>query len=372
MHSQRARAPNTSREFPDPGGREPHGPLHSAAGPAGCAFPSPSPRTLPRPHPNPTGADSKDPGLGQLLPPHPGSPVRQPWGGQRICWADRAGKLGAPGAASLLTWRSLGPSWGIRRVPASPRARCAPGRRRPAPALAKDLALHGARGLARGPGKLVQLAAAPQALAARQWLLAFPRPSSARPSVAALRSPGPAKLVSLLRDGASRLPSAAAAAPHGRDWGRALPLSLPGAERVRTASLCADRRGPGRALCPPCAPAAGGPPAAASASRVPRPGRSQLSQRSRLPEGCVRHAASSASLSRRPRLSWPPPGVGDRASPESWRGPGSPELSSLGKGSRTLSMPSHVPRQVTECVSRFDGRRVGRETVPTDFEKRIL
>lgn len=259
MHSKRAKAPNTSREFPDPGGREPHGPLHSAAGPAGCAFPSPSPRTLPRPHPNPTGADSKDPGLGQLLPPHPGSPVRQPWGGQRICWADRAGKLGAPGAASLLTWRSLGPSWGIRRVPASPRARCAPGRRRPAPALAKDLALHGARGLARGPGKLVQLAAAPQALAARQWLLAFPRPSSARPSVAALRSPGPAKLVSLLRDGASRLPSAAAAAPHGRDWGRALPLSLPGAERVRTASLCADRRGPGRALCPPCAPAAGGP-----------------------------------------------------------------------------------------------------------------
>lgn len=113
-------------------------------------------------------------------------------------------------------------------------------------------------------------------------------------------------------------------------------------------------------------------PAAASASRVPRPGRSQLSQRSRLPEGCVRHAASSASLSRRPRLSWPPPGVGDCASPESWRGPGSPELSSLGKGSRTLSMPSHVPRQVTECVSRFDGRRVGRETVPTDFEKRIL
>lgn len=56
---------------------------------------------------------------------------------------------------------------------------------RPAPTPAARLALHGARGLARGPGKLIQLAASPPALAARQWLLAYPRPASARPSSAA-------------------------------------------------------------------------------------------------------------------------------------------------------------------------------------------
>lgn len=43
----------------------------------------------------------------------------------------RKGRSGDTGAAPLLTWRSLGPGWGIRRVRASPRARCAPGRRRP-------------------------------------------------------------------------------------------------------------------------------------------------------------------------------------------------------------------------------------------------
>lgn len=104
----------------------------------------------------------------------------------------RRGRSGAPGAVPLLTWRSLGPGWGIR-VRASPRARCAPGRRRPparpAPALAAALALHGARRLARGPGKLVLLAAALRALATCQWLLAFPRPASARPSSASALFP---------------------------------------------------------------------------------------------------------------------------------------------------------------------------------------
>lgn len=80
-----------------------------------------------------------------------------------------------------------------------------------------------------------------------------------------------------------------------------------------------------------------------------------------------------ASLSCCLWLAWPPPGVGDRASPESCRGQGSPrDLSSLGKGSCILLMPSHVPGQVTQCASRFDARRVGKEKVPKDFEKLIL
>lgn len=93
----------------------------------------------------------------------------------------------------------------------------------------------------------------------------------------------------------------------------------------------------------------------------------------------VPSARGLRSPRRQPRVTFPPPssvlatppGVGDRASPESWRGLGSPELSSLGKGSCTLSMPSHVPGQVTERVSQCDVRRVGKETVPKDFEKRI-
>lgn len=118
-----------------------------------------------------------------------------------------------------------------------------------------------------------------------------------------LRSPGPAKLVSQLRDGASRLPSAAAAAAHGRDRGRAqpsaLPLSLPGAERGWTASLSGQTHA---AQVETCAHRARrrevGPPAVASASLVPRPGscgRSQQSQCSRLPGGRARHPAPPAA-----------------------------------------------------------------------------
>lgn len=94
-------------------------------------------------HPDPTRVGSGARGRRQLLPPSPGSPgLVAPRDGR-----GPVGHIEGPAAAPLLTWRSLGPGWGIRRVCASPRARCAPARRRPpAPALAAALALHGARG----------------------------------------------------------------------------------------------------------------------------------------------------------------------------------------------------------------------------------
>lgn len=291
------------------------------------------------------------------------------------------GKLGAPGAASLLTWRSLGPRWGIRRVPASPRARCAPGRRRPAPALAEELALHGSRGLARGPGKLV----CPVGGGSRgsPIVLAFPRPLSARPSsVAALFPPLPATGQTGFSAPGWCLPSpfgsCGCSAPQrpGRVQPSALPLSLPGGgERLDGEPL----RRPTRPRSSPAPSVRPGGRWAQSLWPPPRRLRDlaaavALSSPSgpAPPGGRARHPASPASLSRRPRPSWPPPGVGDRASPESWRGHCSPELSSLGKESCTLSMPSHVPGQVTECVSQLDARSMGKETVPKDFKKLIL
>lgn len=272
----------------------------------------------------------------------------------------RSGRSGDTGAAPPLTWRSLGPGWGIRRVRASPRARCAPGRRRrrrpparPAPALAAALALHGTRGLAPGSGKLVQLAAAPRVLTTRQWLLAFPRPASARPSSASALFP---PLLGTGQTGFSapgsclQFPFGSLGAQQGLGAGPAVrsPFVPPGGGEGLDRESLGGQRGPDPASCPLCAPAAAEPPAVASASSVPRPGscgRFQLSGCSRLPGGRARHPAPPDSRHFPAALGRPGHHPGSVTAPA--RKAGGPrlarDLSSLGKGSCTLSMPSHVP-----------------------------
>lgn len=88
-------------------------------------------------------------------------------------------EVGEPQCLAPLTWCSLGPGLGIRGVRGARRLVrrwCAPGHLPPGPGAAVALALHGTQGLARGPGKPVQLAATPPALVARQGLPAFPPP----------------------------------------------------------------------------------------------------------------------------------------------------------------------------------------------------
>lgn len=136
-----------------------------------------------------------------------------------------------------------------------------------------------------------------------------------------LRSPGPAKLVSPLRGGARRHPPAAAAAARGWGWGwgwgrvrpSALPRSLPGVESGGAAQHQPRvRRGPrqqaGTAPCPERSP--------------PRPtGDPAAADPLGAPGACSpRRTPKRASLSRRTRLAWPLPGVGDRDGLESWRG----------------------------------------------------
>lgn len=165
---------------------------------------------------------------------------------------------------------------GIRGVRGAPRLVgrwCAPGHLPPGPGAAAALALHGTQGLARGPGKPVQLAATPPALVARQGLPAFPpapRPCALpRRQPFSLRSARPDKLVSLLQGGASRLPLAAAVAARGLgtrlELGpgavppSALPRSLPRVERGWAARPEAVVRRPALVLRSR-APEAGGHP----------------------------------------------------------------------------------------------------------------
>lgn len=161
----------------------------------------------------PTPEATKAPGTPNQIPPvlraqepkdaascchsisHPGSPralvqpgdLRDPTG--RGAWK----RSGGPGAAHLLTCRSPGPGWGIRRVRASPHSRCAPGRRRqPSPSPGRGSSASWRTGAGPGPGAACPVGGGYSALAARQWLPAFPRPAPARPSsAAALFSPLP-------------------------------------------------------------------------------------------------------------------------------------------------------------------------------------
>lgn len=167
---------------------------------------------------------------------------------------------------------------GIRRVRGAPRLVrrwCAPGHLPPGPGAAAALALHGTQGLARGPGKPVQLAATPPALVARQGLPAFPPPRVRDPFLGG--SPFPSALpdrtnwflCSREEPLASpwQRPWRRAAWGPGWSWGRgrsrrppsALPRSLPRVERGWAARPEAVVRRPALVLRSR-APEAGGHP----------------------------------------------------------------------------------------------------------------
>lgn len=248
----------------------------------------------------------------------------------------RRGRSGDTGAAPLLTWRSLGPGWGIRRVRASPRARCAPGRRRrrppaspPGPSSGRGASASWLTGA--GPGlreaspvgggssgshnsPMAPRLSPPRVRAPFLCVRPFPSAPRDRPNWF-LRS-GIVPPVSL------RQPRRAAGARGGPSrplsfcpsWGRrgAGPRVTGRTTRPRSSLVPSVRSGgcwaPGRGLrlvrsatwqlWPLSAPRVLPPPRGPRSP--PRPTR-------------------LASLSRSPRPSWPPPGVGDRASPESWR-----------------------------------------------------
>lgn len=259
-------------------------------------------------------------GRRQLLPPPPGSPgLVAPRDGR-----GPAGHIGGRAAAPLLTWRSLGPGWGIRRVRASPRAPCAPARRRPpAPALAAALALHGARGWP-GPREACPVGGGSSGSRSSPMAPRLPPPRVRAPFLCGRPFPsarqdrpnwflrcGVVPLVSFQQPQLGR----------GRARPSALPRSLPGAERSRTPSPETGRRGPGPVPSPVRSGGRWAP--WPRSERVPRLARAALASSdapaslgTRLPPRPVR----PASLSRCRRLARPPPGVGDRASPESWRG----------------------------------------------------
>lgn len=237
-----------------------------------------------------------------------------------------------------------GPGWDIRRGRAPPRARCAPGRRshrhrhRLAPAPAAALALHGARGLALGPEKRVQLAAAPLALASPQWLPRLLPPRVRAPVLSGRPFPSapPDRPNWFLRSGVVS-PVSLRQPRRGWGWGRArpsaLPLSLPGAERGWTGSPWGGYTRPRSCLAPSVR--AGGRwaprPSPERVAGLARPATWQLLSLSASPAPpppwgprSPPRPTSLASFSRRPPPAWPPPGVGDRASPESWPGRGLP------------------------------------------------
>ncbi|KAK2094306.1 hypothetical protein P7K49_028044 [Saguinus oedipus] len=96
--------------------------------------------------------------------------------------------------------------------------------------------------------------------------------------------------------------------------------------------------------------------------------------RSRLPRGSTRHPASPAQRHFPAALAGLAVALGrGLRQPAKLAGPRcARDLSSLGKRSCVLLMPSHVWGPVTECASRFAALRVKKETAPQDFEKRVL
>lgn len=340
VDSKGAKNSNTSRDSPLlPEGETPLA-FVSAACPTSCVFTSPRPQKPRHRHPNSIHVGSEARGCGQLLPLHPGSLESAAPGPPGDLRVRRVGQIRGPGAALLLTWRSMGPGWGIRRVHASPRARCAPAhrcRRRgpPGPSAGSRASASWRAGAGPWPREACPVGGGSSGSRSSQWLLALPRPASAPPSSAAFLFP---PLQGTGQTGFS--------AP-----GWCLPS--PSGCRGRRAGLGLGR-GAGPAFCPPSIPPGGGeeldgeprseqtPPRSSPAPSV-RPGgrwrprlkpeRSPLlfwpalsspdapaSLGTRLPP----RPASLASLSHRPRSGWPPLRVGDRVSPESWRGRRSP------------------------------------------------
>lgn len=205
-------------------------------------------------------------------------------GRQGTCRAHRSRSRRA-----LLTWRSLGPGWGIRRVRASPRARCAP----PAAAARRPQRwpprwrLHSHHRAGRGPGKRVQLARQLLRPRSSQWLPAFPArvrapflcgrpfPPLGRTGQTGFSAPG----------GASGLLSAAASAGSGArpDRRPCLPVPPGGGREPDVESPETGRRGPGPVPSPVRSGGRWAPWPRSSSVPRPRPGRSRLLGRPRLP-----------------------------------------------------------------------------------------
>lgn len=308
--------------------------------PSSCASPSPRPRRLPCSHPSPTREDSGARGSRTAAATASRVPrERRPRDRQKTHGGDGVGRGRRPP-----TPRPYLP--GARWAPVGASAGCAPLRAiaahlaaaaaRPAPALAAELALHGARGWSGAPGsssswrRLLRLSR----LTNGSSPIPAPRPRALPPQ-----------------------PPFSLSAPSDRpNWflrsGLVPPVSLRqprpprragvGGGPSRRPSLCpswrlrgARRRNPGLADAARVAPRALGVPrrqagalAVACALPVPRPG---SCGRSRLPDASASLGTtlatpptSPASLFRCPPLPWPPLGVGDRASPKSCLGHGSP------------------------------------------------
>ena len=280
---------------------------------------------------SPTGAGSGARGRGQLLPPHPRSWESARSGAARgpvgHCGAGWVGKVGGPaprpslpGARRPLLGHPSGARPSARSLRTWPLSPPPPG-----PSPGRRASASWRTGLARGPGKRVQLAAAPPAVASRQWLPAFPRPASERQSSAAALFP-PLPGTGQTGFSAPGWCLQSLTGSRGWGWGRArpsaLPLSLPGAERGWTASPRAGTRGPGPAPRPLCALAAGGHPGGAPNSSPASPDlplgscdRCRLLWRSRLPGGRASHPAPPASRHFPAALGWPGRRPGSVTSP---------------------------------------------------------
>lgn len=249
--------------------------------------------------PEPAGADSCCP----RLPVPRGS---SPSGTAGTCGAHQGS-----GRRALLTWRSLGPGWGIRRVRASPRARCAPAAPPPAgPSAGRRASASWRTGLAGAPGSVSSWRRLLRARSS-QWLPAFPRPASAPPSSAAALFPplGRTGQSWFLRSGV--VPLVSFQQPQlgrGRAQVRPSPRSTPGAEGSR---MPTQRRADAARVQSPalCAPAAGGHPGRGPSASPPRPGRSRLLGRpaslgTRLPPRPVRPASTFPLPSANPAAAW--------------------------------------------------------------------